>query len=223
MGILRRHQVAALVALAAVGALSAGCAGQDGSPTVTRTVTATAPSTVETSRAPTSVAESPPLARDGRCRSTGVDDPLTGEEPVPVRSAGRPGETGYFHYAPPDESPDPCMPLSWVTLSGSNGDRDSPAHTTGSFRQTVAFFADGTLVTEPAPILARRIESVDRVDDATVRVDYAFHTDAPAVMNETVPGSATFHWNGRQLVVSENTVPVELNDSAETLDLDSVS
>ena len=86
----------------------------------------------------------------------------------------------------------------------------------------MVLFADGELVTDPAPILARRIESVDRIDESTVRVNYAFHGDAPAVTNETIPGSATFHWNGMQVEVSDNTIPVELNEDAQTLELEAV-
>ena len=52
-----------------------------------------------------------------------------------------------------------------------------------------------------------------------MQVNYAFYSDAPAAANENVPGSATFHWNGDGVEVTENSLPVELNDTAETLDL----
>lgn len=229
MDTLRRHHVAAVAALGCTAVLLTGCTQQDETPTATETVMNTVTDTVEQTQAPDNGAPSETTAEPSgdatadACEEAAVDNPLTGEEPIPVDFAESPDTTGYFHYDSPSESPDPCMPLSWVTLSGSNGDDDRPAQTTGSFNETVALFADGELITDPAPILARRIESVDRIDDSTVRVNYAFHGDAPAVTNETIPGAATFHWDGAQIEVSDNTIPAELNRSASTLNLDSVA
>lgn len=226
MDTLRRHHIAAFAALGCTAVLLTGCTQQDETPTETETVMNTVTNTVENTQAQDDGASSEAPAEPSgdvttdACEDESVDNPLTGEEPIPVHFAESPESTGYFHYEAPSESPDACMPLSWVTLSGSNGDEDSPAQTTGSFNETVALFADGELVTDPAPILARRIESVDRIDDSTVRVNYAFHGDAPAAANETIPGAATFHWNGTQVEVSDNTIPVDLNESASTLELD---
>jgi hypothetical protein len=219
--------------LGCAGLTLAGCSrndsptGGDGtSATVTATQTVTQPAGEPATPAPgTGQPSAPDESGDGTgdasCRNTPVTNPLTGDQPIPVRFAASPELTdSAFYYMPKDGTPDPCTPLSWVKLVGSNGQEGSgPATTTGSFRETVALFADGQLITDPVPILARRVDSVDRIDDSTVRVNYAFYTDAPAVVNESTPGSATFHWDGSQITVTDNTLPLEQNDRAETLDL----
>ena len=150
------------------------------------------------------------------CESTPVDNPLTGENPVPVRFANSDATDSHFYYTPMSGEPDPCTPLSWVELAGTTG-VGGPGATSGSNHETVALFADGELVTEPAPILARSVESVERVDDSTLRVNYAFYNDKPAAANDFTPGSATFHWDGSDIVVSDNTLPEWLNENAATL------
>ncbi|MGO1949467.1 MAG: LppP/LprE family lipoprotein [Mycobacteriaceae bacterium] len=168
----------------------------------------------------------PPPAEPSRpsCEDTAPTNPLGGGDPLPVRSADAMAHESpadvHFHYSVSDDQMDPCMPLSWVTLAGTNG-TDGPGMTSGSTRETIAFFGDGQLVTDPAPILARHIDSVDRIDDSTVRVNYEFYdvNGAPAASGVFTPGSATFHWDGEQLTVTENSIPVELNEQAETLEL----
>lgn len=215
MDTLSRHSRVLRTTVAALGCsalLLTGCTGQEDAPTATETVTDTVTDTVEASPAPD----------DAACGEA-PENPLTGDVPVPVRFAQAPDNSDvFFHYSVSEDESDPCAPLSWVILNGGNGTTENPNGTAGSSRQTVVFFADGEVVTDPAPILARRIESVERVDDSTARVEYAFYTDAPAAADETAPGAATFHWNGSELEVSDNTVPVELNESAETLDLGAV-
>ncbi|WP_235681126.1 LppP/LprE family lipoprotein [Tomitella gaofuii] len=80
-------------------------------------------------------------------------------------------------------------------------------------------FGDGQIVADPAPILARHIDSVDRIDGSTFRVNYAFY-DGPAAANRTTSGSATFHWDGSRVIVTGNTLPLKQNDVAEPLDID---
>lgn len=160
------------------------------------------------------------------CEDDPVDIPLTGDAPIPVNFANSDVSDIFFHYTVDGDAEaalDPCTPLTWLELSGGNGTQEASNPTAGSSRQTVALVADGELVTEPAPILARSIDSVDRIDNSTIRVTYGFYGDAPAATGETVPGAATFHWNGSEIEVSDNTVPVELNDTAETLDLGAVT
>ena len=233
MDTLRRHHLAAFAALGCTAVLLAGCAQQDETPTETETVMNTVTNTV------TNTVENTPAQDDGAsseapaepsgdatadaCEDESVDNPLTGEEPIPVLVAEEETPDIFFHYTATDDQTDPCAPLSWVVLNGGNGTAENSNGTAGSSRQAVALFAEGELVTEPAPILARRIESVDRIDDSTVRVNYAFFGDAPAAADQNTPGSATFHWDGSSVEVSDNTIPVELNESAETLDLGSVT
>ncbi|AHW65104.1 Putative secreted protein [Corynebacterium glyciniphilum AJ 3170] len=229
MDTLRRHHVAAVAALGCTAVLLTGCTQQDETPTATETVMNTVTDTVEQTQAPDNGAPSETTAEPSgdatadACEEAAVDNPLTGEEPIPVRVAEEETPDIFFHYTATDDQTDPCAPLSWVVLNGGNGTAENSNGTAGSSRQTVALFAEGELVTEPAPILARRIESVDRIDDSTVRVNYAFFGDAPAAADQNVPGSATFHWDDSRIEVSDNTIPVELNESTETLDLDSVT
>lgn len=207
------------IAVVSCAALMLGACSGDDDPSPTA---ATAPETV--TETVTATGGEPPEVPDASCADTPVDNPLTGQPPIPVRFAdsGNSGSEGIsFHYTVMDGGPDPCTPLTWVTLAGTNG-KGGPGATAGSTRQTVALLADGRLVTDPAPILARRIDAVEQVDDSTVRVDYAFFTDAPAVLNETDPGSATFHYDGTSVSVTENSLPLRQNDHSETLDLDAV-
>ncbi len=158
---------------------------------------------------------------EGQCSAAPVKNPLTGDKPIPVKFANTEGSKVGFHYTVVEGQPDPCKSLSWIKLAGTNG-VEGPGATAGSNRETVALFADGQLITEPAPILARRIESVDQLDYRTVKVSYAFAGDESAATNTTQPGSATFQWSGDKVEVVDNTIPASQNESAETLDLRSV-
>lgn len=213
-GILPAVPALAVVSCAAL--MLGACSGDDDpSPTQPMTAAETVAETV------TETVTETPETPDASCADTPVDNPLTGQTPIPVRFADSSnfGSEGIsFHYTVMEGEPDPCTPLTWVKLAGTNG-KGRPGATAGSTRETVALFADGRLVTDPAPILARRIDAVERIDDSTVRVDYAFSTDAPAVLNETDPGSATFHYDGTSVSVTENSLPLRQNDHAETLDL----
>lgn len=231
----RARSLAAAVAVpAAAAVLLAGCSQQDDPATVTETAVHTAMSTV--TGAPTETAAETPTETETEttttssssaapdCEADSGDNPLTGDDPLPVRFAGEDTEESgvFFHYTVSEDEMDACQPLSWVVLNGGNGTQDNPNGTAGSSNQTVALFADGELVTEPAPILARYIESVDRIDDSTVQVNYEFLGDQPAAANVTVPASATFHWDGSEVQVGDNSIPAELNDTAATLDLSSL-
>ncbi|WP_420098280.1 LppP/LprE family lipoprotein [Corynebacterium sp.] len=225
MDTLRRRHIAAVAALGCTAVLLTGCTQQDEAPTAIATVENTVTNTVEATTEPetaatsTSAAEPSGTTTPETCEDEAVDNPLTGEEPLPVLVAEESTDI-FFHYTVTDDETDSCTPLSWMVLNGGNGTEENSNATAGSSRQAVALFADGELVTDPAPILARRIESVDRIDDSTVRVNYAFHGDAPAAADQNVPGAATFHSNGTQVEVSDNTIPVELNEDAQTLELD---
>lgn len=236
----RARSLAAAVAVpAAAAVLLAGCSQQDDPATVTETAVHTATSTVtgtptqtasetptetETETTTSSSSAAPDCEADSGDSNGSVDNPLTGDDPLPVRFAGEDTDDSgvYFHYTVSEDEVDACQPLSWVVLNGGNGTQDNPNGTAGSSNQTVALFADGELVTEPAPILARYIDSVDRIDDSTVQVNYEFLGDQPAAANVTVPASATFHWDGSEVQVSDNSIPTELNDTAATLDLSSL-
>lgn len=224
---LPRTASAGLIAAGCAASLLVGCSSDDGAgesteTTVTDTITqqpASTPSQPEsaTGRAPTPDGG----AGDGSCADAAVTNPLVGEQPIPVHFANVDDSDVSFYYTATEGQPDPCTPLSWVKLAGTNG-AGGPGATAGSDRETVALFGDGRLITDPAPILARQIESIEQVDDRTVRVNYAFYTEAPAVLNETDAGSATFHWDGDRLEVTENTLPASQNDTAETLDMSGV-
>lgn len=209
------------------GALLAvsGCAsgGQGAAGTDTETVTSTREASSAASEAPSAAPVSSTSGEPPTCTNAPAVNPLTGEQPIPITYADSPSTDGRFFYAPSGGAPDSCTPLSWVKLSGTKGQEGSgPGATAGSSAETVALFGDGALVSDPAPILARRIESVERIDAATIRVNYAFPTDQPAAVNDTAPGSATFHWDGARITVSDNTLPAELNGSAATLELSGV-
>lgn len=234
MGILRRGRATTIAALGCSVVLLAGCAQQD-EPEATETVTETGTETVISTSEPETTApqtDTPETRTDNaqpgdpatdpateNCPQDPVNNPFTGDSPIPVDLANTSDSDIFFHYTAPAEGPEPCAALSWVELAGSNGTEDDPAGTAGSNNETVVLFADGDVVSAPAPILASNIDSVERVDDATVRVDYAFYGDAPAASGETLPGSATFHWDGSQVEVTENSIPLELNDTASTLNL----
>ena len=175
--------------------------------TVTQTVTAAAPTP-----APVEATET------ASCASTPITNPLNGTIPIPVRFADYDFSDSQFYYTPKETSLDSCVSLNWVLLSGTTG-VGKPGATSGSFHETVALIADGRLITDPAPILGREIASVDRIDDSTIRVNYLFYNDKPAAAGDFTPGSATFHWDGTQIIVSDNTLPLEQNEIAETLDL----
>ena len=229
----RARSLAAAVAVpAAAAVLLAGCSQQDDPATVTETAVHTATSTVTGSptETPTETETTSSSSAAPDCEQDSGesgDNPLSGDDPLPVRFAGEDSDGSgdsdvFFHYTVSEDEVDACQPLSWAVLNGGNGTQDNSNATAGSSRQTVALFADGELVTEPAPILARTVESVERVDDSTVQVNYEFPGDGPVAADETVPASATFHWDGSEVQVSDNSIPAELDDSAETLDLSSL-
>ena len=202
--------------------LVTGCAPAQQGPAATDTVTATSVSTTPAREGTVTSGTLPSETLPPETPACAVN-PLTGEQPIPIVFADSAATDGRFFYTPTEDAPNPCLPLSWVTLTGTRGQEGSgPGATAGSMAETVALFGDGTLITDPAPILARRIESVERIDARTIRVNYAFPTDRPAAENVTAPGSATFHWDGAQVTVSDNTLPAELNGTAATLDLSGV-
>lgn len=212
------------LAVASCAALLLGaCSGDDesdapqstGVGTVTETVRESSPEVVE--ELPETTTES------ASCFDPTTVAPLADRDPVPVRFADSGVDDIEFHPGAMEGEDNGCdTPLTWVKVSGSNG-QGGPGATAGSTRETVMLFADGQLVSEPAPILARRIDGVEQIDENTVRVDYAFYTDAPAVLNETEPGSATFHYDGDSVSVTGKSLPLSQNDRAETLDLDAVA
>ncbi len=206
-----------------IALLVSGCAPAQQGPAATDTVTATSVSATPAREGTSTSGTLPPETlppETPACAGTPAVNPLTGEQPIPIVFADSAATDGRFFYTPTEGAPDPCTPLSWVTLSGTRGQESAgPGATAGSMAETVALFGDGALITDPAPILARRIESVERIDASTIRVNYAFPTDRPAAENVTAPGSATFHWDGAQVTVSDNTLPAELNGTAATLDL----
>lgn len=220
----RRKLLGAVGALSCATVLITGCSQVDGQDPDTETVTTTEENVSPSPSAPdeSDSAEGSSVPSNDNCGESDVHDTFNGDSPIPVYFANMPSETGYFHYSISDDSVDPCLPLSWVVLNGGLGDAESSNGTAGSSGQTVALFAYGQLITEPAPILARTIDEVERIDDSTIRVTYAFLGDAPATANQTEPGSATFSWDGNQIEVSDNTIPVDLNETAATLDLTSL-
>lgn len=78
-----------------------------------------------------------------------------------------------FLFSPADMESnfDPCLPLSWAVLHGSNGDAErGPAGTGASIADVVVFFHYDELITDPAPSEIRSIEDVTRLDDTSVQV-----------------------------------------------------
>ena len=222
MRIVRTHPRTAragLVAAAFVASLLVGCSSDDGAGEIGNTET-TVTDTI-TQQQTTSPAQGKGPG-DDPCTDNPVTNPLTGDQPIPVRFANSDDADVRFDYTVMEGKPDPCTPLSWVKLAGTNG-TGGPGATAGSNREIVVLFGDGQLITDPAPILAGRIKSVEQVSDRAVRVNYMFYTDTPAAAGEMEPGSATFNWDGEQLKVTENTLPISQNETAEKLDLSGVS
>ena len=216
----------ALAAACCIALLLGACSGDDGSDAPQSTGVGTVTETVPESSP--EVADEPPQepateTSDASCFEPATVAPLADRDPIPVRFADSDAAGIEFYPGAMEGEDAGCdLPLTWVKVSGSNG-QGGPGATAGSIRETVMLYADGQLVSDPAPILARRIDGVEQIDENTVRVDYAFYTDAPAVLNETDPGSATFHYDGTSVSVTENSVPLSQNDRAETLDLDAVA
>lgn len=225
---LPKSATTGLLAVGCAASLLVGCSSDD-DPEEGATATATVTDTVTQPPASTPASEETPTAGAGQEPGQGADscteqsavNPLTGDQPIPVHFANSDTSDVSFYYSAMEGAPDPCTPLSWVKLAGTNG-TSGPGATSGSVRETVALFSNGQLITDPAPILARHIDSVEQIDDSTVRINYKFYTDAPAASGEFESGSATFHWDGYQLEVTENTLPTEQNETAETLNLGAV-
>lgn len=179
MNTSRRKVLSAVGSLSCATLLIAGCSQAGGQDPETETVTTTEENASPPAPDESGSTEGAPVPTDPNCEESDPSEALSGDSPIPVDFANMQSETGYFHYNISDDAVDPCIPLSWATFNGGLGDEEGSNATAGSSRQTVALFADGQLITEPAPILARTIDEVERIDDSTVRVTYAFLGDEP--------------------------------------------
>lgn len=86
----------------------------------------------------------------------------------------------HYHFQIKDNGFDSCRALSYLVLEGSNGDVERSFGTGGSIADAVVLFADGELITSPAPFEMKTVESVARLSDSEIEVHYGHAGGATA-------------------------------------------
>lgn len=136
----------------------------------------------------------------GACEDSDLD--LT-ETPFGRYTPLRVVDTGvsnvWFNFEIVDNHFDPCRPLSWVTLSGANGDRSQPEGGPATVAEAVVFFHHDAPVTDPPPVQFREIESVERTADNTVEVIYG-HAGGANAQGVTETFTVTHTWDANRMV-----------------------
>ncbi len=84
---------------------------------------------------------------------------------------------GFYHFRIKDSGYDSCRTLSWVSLTGTNGDETRTGSVTA---ETMVFFHYGELITNPAPFEMTSVEDVRRTSDFSIRVIYGHAGGATA-------------------------------------------
>ncbi|AGF71214.1 LppP/LprE family lipoprotein [Corynebacterium halotolerans] len=105
----------------------------------------------------------------------------------------------WFNFEIVDNRFDPCLPLSWVTLSGTNGDRSQPEGGPATIAEAVVFFHHDTPVTDPPPVQFREIRAVERAADDTVEVTYG-HAGGANADGVTETFTVTHTWDDTRMV-----------------------
>lgn len=158
------------IALPLLAALSLGACTSPGPDKVTVLTTVTETAAAAPQSEPEECANP-----DARIEDTAL---FTSSQTVPFHGTdliGVPTDfSGFLFLFSPDNMRnnfDPCLPLSWAVLHGSNGDAErGPAGTGSSIADVVVFFHYDELITDPAPSEIRSIEDVTRLGDTTVQV-----------------------------------------------------
>lgn len=94
----------------------------------------------------------------------------------------------YFHIT--DNQFDPCLPLSWITISATMADGNRPHTPDGHDRQAVIFFHYADTVTDPAPPLVHEVNEVVREDDDSLAVSYTTTGGEQLTLTHTWEGDA---------------------------------
>lgn len=93
-----------------------------------------------------------------------------------------PTDTGdtWFYFQLKEHHFDPCLPLSWVILTGSNGDETGPRGLTAAHADVPVFFHHHRVITDPAPVEETQVVSSRRIDDRTVEITHGYATRSTA-------------------------------------------
>ena len=94
-----------------------------------------------------------------------------------------------------DNQFDPCAELSWALLGGGLGDIQGPAGTGSSIAQSIVFFHEDQMITDPAPGVLGDVMGIERVSDSEVLVTIG------------IPGATT-----AKGIVGTRDVPVSWTD-----------
>ncbi|QGU04483.1 LppP/LprE family lipoprotein [Corynebacterium comes] len=131
-----------------------------------------APTEVTVGRVPS--ATLPPTTRPPvQCENQNLDLMETafgawlGSQIIPT---DQPGTSYYFTVA--DNQFNPCSDLSWVMLSGTNGNAGQDDGNGNGLVHALVFFTGEDLFTDPAPRQFKEAASVERIDDRSITVTY---------------------------------------------------
>ena len=184
--------------------------------TLGRAPSSALPATTEISTTPVSTRRPPPQQPSqppAECGSPHLDlmsTPLgawLGSQIIPT---DQPGTSYYFSVA--DNQFDPCVELSWVTLSGTNGNAGQDDGNGSRFVHAVVFFAGEELITEPAPRQFNGTAAVERIDARSITVT---HRDTDERGTETAPITYTL---AEGQLLGEGQLPPDRRDNVR-LDL----
>lgn len=149
-------------------------AGNEGAPAVSTPPAAPKSETPPTGEAcvtDVQASEFGPAVRAGR-----VPRGELGVQPWQVQ----PLEGFYYHFQIKEDGYDSCLPLSYVSLAGSNGDAAGSAGIGAAIADAVVFFTYGDLITQPAPFEMKTVERVTRLGPSELEVLYGHAGGATA-------------------------------------------
>lgn len=99
----------------------------------------------------------------------------------------------WFNFEITDNRFDPCLPLSWIVLSGANGDHIQPLGSRVTAAEAVVFFHYDAPVTTPPPVQFHEIQAVERIAGNAVAVTYG-HAGGATAHGVTETFTATHSW-----------------------------
>ncbi len=125
----------------------------------------------------------------------------------------------WFNFEVVDNHFDPCLPLSWITLSGANGDHLQPEGNRASAAASVIFFHYDTPVTTPPPVQFHQIRAAERLSADSISITYG-HAGGATAHGMTETFTVTHTWSGTGPVTAGPDAAAYEAAAAQLLTLD---
>lgn len=171
-----------IVAVGGIAALAlSACGDSSDSPVSTEPVTETITETATASSVASNANPIPTVPTSETCISEDIYSSNFGhyldQSRIPLGTLGdSPGSvdpaSGYFYFQLGQNGYNSCSELSYAVLNGSNGDDTGPAGTGSSIADALVLFHHGELITNPAPFEMKTVESVERISDSQLEVEF---------------------------------------------------